>query len=212
MASGAGGQPLDRVLVVKLFTRPGCPIWRRCSTGCRSRAHHGVVLRLSRAVQSQRDALHGLADGATLSQPRPASQPGHLPRERPAFRGRRAAARRPGFFLNQRDNRARVETLAASQGDAQPLCLQRRLFALHGTQRHQALLSLDSSTPPWPRPGAISTSTAACRRWAAARHRLLVEGAVCGAGWSGPSRAALRLGGGGPRRPLPSSRWRIPAC
>ncbi|MFO1051603.1 MAG: class I SAM-dependent rRNA methyltransferase [Planctomycetota bacterium] len=73
-----------------------------------------VVLRLPRLVAAQADALHGLTDGCALA--------GTLPDQAVVFRenGIRFRAdvvrgQKTGFFLDQRDNRARVEALAAGR-------------------------------------------------------------------------------------------------
>lgn len=112
---GLPGLVIDRyaeTLVVKLYTLawlPWLPALIRALVAIQP--YDALVLRLSRDVASDSGRLYGLKDGATLS--------GRPPAERVRFRenGLLFAAdvlhgQKTGFFLDQRDNRARVRELA----------------------------------------------------------------------------------------------------
>ena len=112
---GLPGLVIDRyagTLVIKLYSVAWVP-WLRDLRAVVSQlvASDRIVLRLSRAVQRQRDHLYGLVDGVTLA--------GELSNEAVLFteNGLRFEAdvrqgQKTGFFLDQRENRARVEALA----------------------------------------------------------------------------------------------------
>jgi 23S rRNA (cytosine1962-C5)-methyltransferase len=77
-------------------------------------AIHGwerVVLRLNRAMQSQPKHLHGLRDGQILSGPE-LSGPVLFRENGIVFEAEPVIGQKTGFFLDQRDNRARVEALS----------------------------------------------------------------------------------------------------
>jgi 23S rRNA (cytosine1962-C5)-methyltransferase len=97
--------------VVKLYSAAWVPHLRSCVEALldQSPLEH-LVLRLSRRVARQPEALCGLEDGDLLA--------GDAPGERVIFRenGLRfevdpVRGQKTGFFLDQRDNRARVESL-----------------------------------------------------------------------------------------------------
>ena len=113
---GMPGLVADRyggVVVIKLYTPAWLPHLRRVLPALLAAqpAEH-LVLRLSRDTQRRAAELHGLADGdvllgADLELP-VVFRENHLRFECDPVRGQKT-----GFFLDQRDNRARVETLAA---------------------------------------------------------------------------------------------------
>jgi 23S rRNA (cytosine1962-C5)-methyltransferase len=72
------------------------------------------VLRLSRSLHRQPTALFGLTDGQVLHGP-PLDGPVLFHENRLQFLARVRQGQKTGFFLDQRDNRARVERLAAGQ-------------------------------------------------------------------------------------------------
>lgn len=78
-----------------------------------------VVLRLSRFVQNQGDALFGLADGQLLLGKRlplkHLKNGVHFLENGLIFEADVVQGQKTGFFLDQRDNRARVEKLAAGK-------------------------------------------------------------------------------------------------
>jgi 23S rRNA (cytosine1962-C5)-methyltransferase len=75
---------------------------------------HSVVLRLTRAVAAHPEFLYGLSDGAVLAGPAP-DGPVLFSENGLRFAADVLCGQKTGFFLDQRDNRARVETLAAGR-------------------------------------------------------------------------------------------------
>lgn len=117
---GLPGLIIDRyasVYVVKLYTAAWIPHLRTILdafrvVGPKSKVEpQRMVLRLSRMVQEQTEALHGLEEGALLAGPifdgRSLFQENGIQFEAQVLRGQKT-----GFFLDQRDNRAMVEGLA----------------------------------------------------------------------------------------------------
>jgi 23S rRNA (cytosine1962-C5)-methyltransferase len=105
-----------------------------------------LVLRLSRDLLRQPEHLYDLADGAVLAGPRPGgavlfSENG-LRFEADVLRGQKT-----GFFLDQRDNRARVEKLAAGLQTLNVFAYSGgfSLYAARGGAPE--VLSLDASAP-----------------------------------------------------------------
>jgi len=170
----------DRTLVLKLYSAAWLPHLRAVLAGLeglsRGAPAAGVVLRLSRAMQRQPAALHGLADGATLAGTL-TTNPAIFRENGLLFEADVLYGQKTGFFLDQRENRARVEALAAGQETLNVFAYSGgfSLYAARGGA--PAVLSLDSSAP----------ALAAARRnfdlnrglptVAAARHELLVDDA-----------------------------------
>ncbi|MFZ1398320.1 MAG: class I SAM-dependent rRNA methyltransferase [Candidatus Promineifilaceae bacterium] len=115
---GLPGLVIDRygeTLVVKLYTTAWVPHLRDLLVGATQIMQpKRVVLRLSRFVQSQTEALFGLHEGQVWGQPMRNEGVRFLENglhfEVDAVQGQKT-----GFFLDQRDNRARVEKLAAGK-------------------------------------------------------------------------------------------------
>ncbi len=181
----------DRVLVVKLYSAAWLPHLAAVLDGLPAAAPaDGVVLRLSRAVQSQRDALHGLADGATLAGA-PAANPVIFRENGLLFEADVLRGQKTGFFLDQRDNRARVETLAAGR-ETLNLFAYSGGFSLYAARGGApALLSLDSSAPALAAAGRNFDLNRHLPAVAAARHELLVEDAF--AALAGLAQAGRRF-------------------
>ena len=104
----------DRVLVMKLYTPAWLPYVPVLLEGVAAVVPaEWIVLRMSRAVQREAEPL-GIVDGATLTGASPDGPhlfvENGLRFEVDVLRGQKT-----GFFLDQRDNRARVETLAAGK-------------------------------------------------------------------------------------------------
>lgn len=102
----------DRTCVVKIYTLAWIPHldtilgilqgmydWER------------TVLRLNRAMQARPELLHGLRDGQILSGA-PLSGPVLFRENGVVFEAEPVIGQKTGFFLDQRDNRARVERLS----------------------------------------------------------------------------------------------------
>jgi 23S rRNA (cytosine1962-C5)-methyltransferase len=112
---GLPGLVLDRyadTFVLKLYTPAWIPHLKEfCDVLAQVSPANHLILRLSRALQKQTDLLHGLSDGMTLSRLTPPSL--LLFRENGlTFESDPIHGQKTGFFLDQRDNRARVEKLS----------------------------------------------------------------------------------------------------
>ncbi len=167
----------DRVLVLKLYSVAWLPHLRAVLAGLDSAAPaDAVVLRLSRAVQRQAEALHGLTDGTTLAGTL-AANPVIFRENGLLFEADVLDGQKTGFFLDQRENRARVEGLAAGRETLNVFAYTGgfSLYAARGGA--PAVLSLDSSAPALAaarRNFALNRDLPAV---AAARHELLVADA-----------------------------------
>ena len=112
---GLPGLVLDRyaeTLVLKLYTPAWIPHLKDfCDALAQVSPATHLILRLNRSLQKQTEYLHGLSDGMTLSPLTPPSlilfKENGLIFESDPIHGQKT-----GFFLDQRDNRARVEKLS----------------------------------------------------------------------------------------------------
>jgi 23S rRNA (cytosine1962-C5)-methyltransferase len=102
-------------LVMKLYTSAWIPHLKEfCSALAIVNPAERLVLRLSRSLQKQTDLLFGLVDGMTLSGP--ALDGSILFRENGlVFESDPIHGQKTGFFLDQRDNRTRVEKLSRNR-------------------------------------------------------------------------------------------------
>lgn len=112
---GLPGLVLDRyadTLVLKLYTPAWIPHLKDfCDALTQVNPATYLILRLSRSLQKQTEYLHGLSDGMTLSLRTPPNR--ILFRENGLiFESDPVHGQKTGFFLDQRDNRARVEKLS----------------------------------------------------------------------------------------------------
>ena len=104
----------DRVLVMKLYSAAWLPYVSMLLEGLAAVAPTDwIVLRLSRAVQRETEPL-GITDGATLAGG-PPDGPLYFRENGLRFEVDVLRGQKTGFFLDQRDNRARVEGLAAGK-------------------------------------------------------------------------------------------------
>jgi len=112
---GLPGLIVDRyadTLVIKLYTPAWIPHLKDfCNALAQVSSAKHLVLRLNRSTQKQPNFLHGLEDGMTLTlQPLPKlvlfKENGLI------FESDPIHGQKTGFFLDQRDNRARVEKLS----------------------------------------------------------------------------------------------------
>ena len=147
---GLPGLVLDRyddTLVLKLYT----PAWivhlrDLVSALATVLPAQRLVLRLSRAAQAREDSLHGLHDGLILRGPALDGpvlfQENGLRFEADPFHGQKT-----GFFLDQRENRARVEKLAGGRTVLNAFAYTGgfSLYAARGGAR--SVTSLDISRP-----------------------------------------------------------------
>jgi len=186
---GLGGLVIDRyedTLVVKLYSPAWVPRLRELRAVLEDVSPAGcLVLRLSRDCLRWSEYLYGLADGAVLAGPPPAgpvwfSENG-LRFEADVLRGQKT-----GFFLDQRDNRARVGRLAAGRRVLDVFACSGgfSLYAARGRARE--VLSVDASA------GAL----AAAERNFALNRRLPPVAAARHSVWVGDAFEALaELGG-----------------
>ena len=142
---------LDRyadILVLKLYTPPGFPSKNFCDALAQvSQASH-LILRLNRSLQKQTEFLHGLSDGMTLSLL--ASRPPNLILFREnglIFESDPIHGQKTCFFLDQRDNRARVEKLSKDKSVLNVFAYTGgfSVYAARGGARE--VLSVDISAP-----------------------------------------------------------------
>lgn len=112
---GFPGLVLDRyaeTLVLKIYTPAWIPHLKQfCSALAQVHPHEKLILRLNRSLQKQTDLLFGLNDGMTLAglthDELIQFQENGLTFECDPIHGQKT-----GFFLDQRENRARVEKLS----------------------------------------------------------------------------------------------------
>ncbi|MBE0680297.1 MAG: class I SAM-dependent methyltransferase [Anaerolineales bacterium] len=102
----------DETLVLKLYTPAWIPHLKEfCDALAQVSPAEHLILRLNRILQKQTEFLHGLSDGMTLSLLTPPSlilfMENGLTFESDPIHGQKT-----GFFLDQRDNRAKVEELS----------------------------------------------------------------------------------------------------
>lgn len=112
---GLPGLVIDRyadTLVLKLYTPAWIPHLKEfCQALAQSSPARHLILRLSRSLQKQADWLHPLTDGMPLSLPAPPT-PILFQENGLTFESDPIDGQKTGFFLDQRDNRARVEKLS----------------------------------------------------------------------------------------------------
>jgi 23S rRNA (cytosine1962-C5)-methyltransferase len=147
---GLPGLVIDRyatTLVLKLYTLAWVPrlaelrsaLEQVCPSTC-------LVLRLSRQLASRPDHLYGLVDGTVLAGP-PPTEPVIFCENGLNFEADVLQGQKTGFFLDQRDNRARVEQLAAGRRTLNVFAYTGgfSLYAARGGAPE--VVSLDSSAP-----------------------------------------------------------------
>lgn len=112
------GMVIDRyaqTLVMKLYTAAWIPHLHNVLSALMAVfPAKRIVLRLSRALAAQSAALFGLHDGQILLG-KPLSGPILFQENGITFEADPVAGQKTGFFLDQRDNRAQVETLAGGK-------------------------------------------------------------------------------------------------
>lgn len=132
-----------------------------------------IVLRLNRSVEKYADELFGLQDGQILWG-ESLSKPVHFQENGLWFAADVVAGQKTGFFLDQRDNRARVETLAAGQSVLNVFAYSGgfSLYAARGGATQVA--SLDISEPALQAATYNFTLNMANPAVAAAKHELVL--------------------------------------
>lgn len=115
---GLPGLVIDRyagTLVLKLYTPAWIPHLKElCSALEQVSPAESLILRLSRSMLKQDELLFGLSDGLTLSGP-PPEGPILFQENGLVFESDPILGQKTGFFLDQRENRARVERLSLGQ-------------------------------------------------------------------------------------------------
>ena len=115
---GLPGLVVDRyagTLVLKLYTPAWVPHLRQvCEALLQIFPAERLIVRFNRATLKQPELLFGLADGLTLYGESP-SGPILFQENGLVFEAEPVLGQKTGFFLDQRDNRARVEALSAGK-------------------------------------------------------------------------------------------------
>lgn len=113
-SDGFPGLVADRyadTVVLKIYTPAWIPHLREIVGGLRkAQVHKRLVLRLNRAMRKEPQFLHGLDDGQILHGPS-LSGPVHFSENGLKFEADPVEGQKTGFFLDQRENRARVEEI-----------------------------------------------------------------------------------------------------
>ncbi len=170
------GLVVDRyagTLCVKLYTAAWVPWLRIVIDALRALlAPERVVLRLPRIVAARPARLHGLYDGATLVGTAPTT-PIDFTEHGLVFAADVVHGQKTGFFLDQRDNRARVEALAAGRRVLN-VCAYTGGFSLYAARGGASeVVSLDVSAPALRDAEANFARNAHDARIAACRHTTL---------------------------------------
>lgn len=114
-SDGFPGLVADRyadTVVVKIYTPAWIAHLREIVAGLRkAQPHKRLVLRLNRAMRKEPEFLHGLDDGQILHGPA-LKGPVVFSENGLKFEADPVAGQKTGFFLDQRENRARVEEFA----------------------------------------------------------------------------------------------------
>ncbi len=164
----------DRTLVIKLYTAAWVPHLPSVISALREAfAAERLVLRLGRAAARQKRYLYGLSDGMPLVGP-PLAGPLVFLENGLRFEVDPVHGQKTGFFLDQRENRARVEKLASGKIALNVFAYTGAfsVYAARGGAR--SILSVDSSAPALEaaeRNFALNQGIAAV---ASARHNVLV--------------------------------------
>ena len=147
---GLPGLVIDRyadTLVLKLYTPAWIPHLKDfCEALAQVSSATHLILQLNRSLQKQTNLLHGLSDGMTLTLRTPPSlilfKENGLIFESDPLRGQKT-----GFFLDQRDNRARVEKLSKGKAVLNVFAYAGgfSVYAAHGGAKE--VVSVDISAP-----------------------------------------------------------------
>ena len=137
----------DQTLVIKLYTAawlPHLPEFLAALAVIQPAAR--LVLRMSRALQKAPQSLYGLRDGMVIAGP-PLEGPVVFLENGLSFEADPLHGQKTGFFLDQRENRARVEELAAGKKVLNVFAYNGgfSLYAARGRARQ--VTSLDISRP-----------------------------------------------------------------
>jgi 23S rRNA (cytosine1962-C5)-methyltransferase len=137
----------EQTLVLKLYTLAWIPHLRDLLSALQMAAPaERLVLRLGRSVQAHPEHLYGLRDGAILFGPA-LDNPMVFRENGLRFEVDPVHGQKTGFFLDQRENRARAEQLANGKRVLDVFCYTGgfSVYAARGGARE--VVSLDSSRP-----------------------------------------------------------------
>jgi 23S rRNA (cytosine1962-C5)-methyltransferase len=147
---GLPGLVIDRyadTLVLKIYTPAWIPhLPTVCTALAEIQPAERLILRLNRALQEQPDALYGLSDGLILSGP-PLHEPLLFQENGLTFEADPVAGQKTGFFLDQRENRARVEALSAGRSVLNVFAYTGGFSVYAARGGATQVVSLDLSTP-----------------------------------------------------------------
>ena len=174
---GFPGLVIDRyanTYVLKLYTTAWVPHLRELVSGLVTITQPAsIILRLNRSVTSQPEELFGLEDGDILLG-EPLSKPVQFQENGLWFAADVVQGQKTGFFLDQRENRARVQALAAGKSVLNVFAYSGgfSLYAARGGATQVA--SLDISDPALQAATYNFTLNMANPTVAAATHELLL--------------------------------------
>lgn len=164
----------DATAVVKLYTAAWLPhLAAIAPTFLEHAPLERLVLRLSRGVAARGDALHGAGDGVVFHGP-PLAGPIHFRENGVRFTADVIAGQKTGFYLDQRENRARVQKLTRGATVLNVFAYTGgfSLYAARGGAAH--VFSLDRSAPALEVAEAHFALNAGHGAVAAARHTTLL--------------------------------------
>lgn len=179
-SDGFPGLVADRfagTCVVKLYTAAWIPHLRAVLGALQELERpERTVLRLARSLAARPDGLHGLSDGQVLSGP-PLDGPVVFRENGLRFESEPILGQKTGFFLDQRDNRARVGGLARGLDVLNVFSYTGgfSLYAARGGAR--SVVSVDLSEPATAAARRNFALNAGIREVAACRHEALAEDA-----------------------------------
>ncbi len=137
----------DQTLVIKLYTPAWIPHLKEvCLALEQVSPASSLVLRLSRSMSKQPGLLSGLQDGQSLAGP-PLAGPILFMENGLIFEADPIFGQKTGFFLDQRDNRARVERLSMNKTVLNMFAYTGgfSVYAARGGAKH--IVSVDISAP-----------------------------------------------------------------
>ena len=147
---GLPGLIIDRyaeILVLKLYTPAWIPHLKEfCSALAQADPSERLILRLNRSLLKQTEFLFGLNDGMTLSDP--THDDLILFRENGlVFECDPIHGQKTGFFLDQRDNRARVEKISKGKSVLNLFAYTGGFSVYAARGGAKLVVSIDTSTP-----------------------------------------------------------------
>jgi 23S rRNA (cytosine1962-C5)-methyltransferase len=164
----------DTTYVLKLYTAAWLPHLRHLLPALAAVAPaERLVVRLSRQLQSRPERLYGLSEGQILFGPEPAG-PVLFHENGLRFEADPVQGQKTGFFLDQRENRARVEQLARGATVLNVFAYSGGFSVYAARGGAVSITSLDLSRPALQAATRNFRLNQEIRQVAAARHDLLV--------------------------------------